>query len=66
MHCFKICIYLITFSVIYVSAMVCVYFLFLQRKEIVCGAVEPTDEECEWQSDHEEEELSVSCLMWRI
>uniref|UniRef100_A0A3B4DX53 Nucleosome assembly protein 1-like 4a n=1 Tax=Pygocentrus nattereri TaxID=42514 RepID=A0A3B4DX53_PYGNA len=32
--------------------------LFDKRKEIVTGAVEPTDEECEWHSDHEEEELA--------
>lgn len=32
-----------------------------QRREIVTGTVEPTDEECEWQSDREEEEeLAVS------
>ncbi|GAA6083967.1 nucleosome assembly protein 1-like 4b isoform X1 [Tachysurus ichikawai] len=32
--------------------------LFDKRKSIVTGAVEPTDEECEWQSDHEDEELA--------
>ncbi|XP_035376870.1 nucleosome assembly protein 1-like 4b isoform X1 [Electrophorus electricus] len=32
--------------------------LFDKRKAIVTGAVEPTDEECEWQSDHEDEELA--------
>lgn len=32
----------------------------LQRREIVTGEVEPTDEECEWTSDREEEELAVS------
>ncbi|XP_031425191.1 nucleosome assembly protein 1-like 4b isoform X1 [Clupea harengus] len=32
--------------------------IFDKRKDIVCGAVEPSDAECEWQSDHEEEELS--------
>lgn len=26
-----------------------------QRRNIVSGEVEPTDEECEWQSDHEDE-----------
>lgn len=32
-----------------------------QRRDIVTGSVEPTDEECEWQSDRdEEEELAVS------
>ncbi|KAL0189035.1 hypothetical protein M9458_016134, partial [Cirrhinus mrigala] len=25
------------------------------RRNIVSGEVEPTDEECEWQSDHEDE-----------
>ncbi|XP_066510682.1 nucleosome assembly protein 1-like 4 isoform X1 [Hoplias malabaricus] len=32
--------------------------LFDKRKDIVTGTVEPTDEECEWQSDHEDEELA--------
>lgn len=32
-----------------------------QRRDVVSGAVEPTDEECEWPSDKdEEEELAVS------
>lgn len=32
-----------------------------QRRDIVTGTVEPTDEECEWHSDREEEEeLAVS------
>lgn len=32
-----------------------------QRRDIVTGSVEPTDDECEWQSDRdEEEELAVS------
>lgn len=32
-----------------------------QRREIVTGTLEPTDEECEWHSDREEEEeLAVS------
>ncbi|CAG5958269.1 unnamed protein product [Menidia menidia] len=30
--------------------------LFDKRREIVTGAVEPTDEECEWNSDRDEEE----------
>uniref|UniRef100_A0A3Q0T6M8 Nucleosome assembly protein 1-like 4a n=1 Tax=Amphilophus citrinellus TaxID=61819 RepID=A0A3Q0T6M8_AMPCI len=30
--------------------------LFDKRRDIVTGAVEPTDEECEWHSDREEEE----------
>uniref|UniRef100_A0A8C1R9M9 Nucleosome assembly protein 1-like 4b n=2 Tax=Cyprinus carpio TaxID=7962 RepID=A0A8C1R9M9_CYPCA len=29
--------------------------LFDKRRNIVSGEVEPTDEECEWQSDHEDE-----------
>lgn len=38
-----------------------VYICVLQRREIVTGTVEPTDEECEWTSDREEEEeLAVS------
>lgn len=32
-----------------------------QRRDYVTGQVEPTDEECEWHSDRdEEEELAVS------
>uniref|UniRef100_A0A673KEA5 Nucleosome assembly protein 1-like 4a n=1 Tax=Sinocyclocheilus rhinocerous TaxID=307959 RepID=A0A673KEA5_9TELE len=31
--------------------------IFDKRRDIVAGAVEPTDEECEWQSDREEEDL---------
>uniref|UniRef100_A0A672QXT7 Nucleosome assembly protein 1-like 4a n=1 Tax=Sinocyclocheilus grahami TaxID=75366 RepID=A0A672QXT7_SINGR len=31
---------------------------FVQRRDIVAGAVEPTEEECEWQSDREEEDLA--------
>ncbi|KAE8296439.1 SLIT-ROBO Rho GTPase-activating protein 1 [Larimichthys crocea] len=30
--------------------------LFEKRRDIVTGTVEPTDEECEWHSDREEEE----------
>uniref|UniRef100_A0A3B5MV45 Uncharacterized protein n=1 Tax=Xiphophorus couchianus TaxID=32473 RepID=A0A3B5MV45_9TELE len=30
--------------------------LFEKRREIVTGAVEPTDEECEWPTDEDEEE----------
>ncbi|XP_061077572.1 nucleosome assembly protein 1-like 4 isoform X1 [Conger conger] len=30
--------------------------LFDKRRDVVSGAVEPTDEECEWQSDREDEE----------
>uniref|UniRef100_A0A3Q4GZG2 Nucleosome assembly protein 1-like 4a n=1 Tax=Neolamprologus brichardi TaxID=32507 RepID=A0A3Q4GZG2_NEOBR len=30
--------------------------LFDKRRDIVTGTVEPTDEECEWQSDRDEEE----------
>ncbi|TRY77605.1 hypothetical protein DNTS_024424, partial [Danionella cerebrum] len=29
-----------------------------KRREIVSGAVEPTDEECEWHSDQEEDDLA--------
>ncbi|XP_057185200.1 nucleosome assembly protein 1-like 4a isoform X1 [Triplophysa rosa] len=32
--------------------------IFDKRRVIVTGAVEPTDEECEWQSDREDEELA--------
>lgn len=32
--------------------------IFDKRREIVTGAVEPTDEECEWQSDKEDEDLA--------
>ncbi|XP_016380171.1 nucleosome assembly protein 1;1-like [Sinocyclocheilus rhinocerous] len=32
--------------------------IFDKRRDIVAGAVEPTDEECEWQSDREEEDLA--------
>lgn len=36
----------------------------LQRRAVLSGAVEPTDDECEWHSEGEEEELSVSiCLL---
>lgn len=36
-----------------------------QRRDIVTGTVEPTDEECEWHSDREEEEeLAVSTLLF--
>ena len=38
----------------------CVCVCVSQRRDIVTGTVEPTDEECEWQSDREEEELAVS------
>jgi hypothetical protein len=36
--------------------------MFFQRRDVITGTVEPTDEECEWQSDREEEEddLAVS------
>uniref|UniRef100_A0A673K3I3 Nucleosome assembly protein 1-like 4a n=1 Tax=Sinocyclocheilus rhinocerous TaxID=307959 RepID=A0A673K3I3_9TELE len=34
--------------------------IFDKRRDIVAGAVEPTDEECEWQSDREEEDLAVN------
>ncbi|KAF4095336.1 hypothetical protein G5714_024414 [Onychostoma macrolepis] len=32
--------------------------IFDKRRDVVAGAVEPTDEECEWQSDREEEDLA--------
>ncbi|GAA6107866.1 nucleosome assembly protein 1-like 4a isoform X1 [Tachysurus ichikawai] len=32
--------------------------IFEKRQAVVSGAVEPTDEECEWHSEGEEEELS--------
>lgn len=32
---------------------------------MVSGAVEPTDDECEWQSEGEDEELSVS-ICWDL
>lgn len=36
----------------------------VQRRAVVSGEVEPTDDECEWHSEGEEEELSVSiCLL---
>lgn len=40
----------------------------LQRRDIVTGMVEPTDEECEWTSDREEEDaLAVSAgLMFSL
>ncbi|XP_010863524.1 nucleosome assembly protein 1-like 4a isoform X1 [Esox lucius] len=31
--------------------------LFDKRRDVVVGAVEPTDEDCEWPSDREEEDL---------
>ncbi|XP_018608246.1 nucleosome assembly protein 1-like 4 isoform X2 [Scleropages formosus] len=30
--------------------------LFDKRRDVITGTVEPTDAECEWRSDHEEEE----------
>ncbi|KAJ8390901.1 hypothetical protein AAFF_G00098210 [Aldrovandia affinis] len=30
--------------------------LFDKRREVVSGAVEPTDEECDWHSDRDDEE----------
>lgn len=32
----------------------------VQRKAVLTGSVEPTDEECEWHSEGEGEELAVS------
>lgn len=34
-------------------------FVFLQRSDIVKATYEPTDEECEWKAD-DEQELTVS------
>lgn len=42
-----------------VKTLTCFYFSCLQRSDIVKAAYEPTDEECEWKAD-EEEELTVS------
>lgn len=43
------------------SVCVCLRRFVSQRRDIVTGSVEPTDDECEWQSDRdEEEELAVS------
>ena len=39
----------------------------LQRRDIVSSAVEPTDSDCEWPSDEEEEEdekLAVSLTIF--
>ena len=33
--------------------------IIFQRKEILNGNVEPTDSDCDWPSDEEEEELVV-------
>lgn len=40
-----------------------------QRRDIVTGAVEPTDEECEWHSDRDEEEelaVSIFCFVLEV
>ncbi|KAA0723328.1 Nucleosome assembly protein 1-like 4 [Triplophysa tibetana] len=37
-------------------------FCVLKRRDIVSGKVEPTEEECEWQSDHEDEEALAEDL----
>lgn len=37
-----------------------VCLLSFQREKIVNGKVEPTDEECDWPSDDEDEEEEVS------
>uniref|UniRef100_W5M0Q0 Nucleosome assembly protein 1-like 4b n=1 Tax=Lepisosteus oculatus TaxID=7918 RepID=W5M0Q0_LEPOC len=37
--------------------------LFDQRRDVVTGGVEPTDEECEWHSDREDEEELADELM---
>lgn len=36
------------------------YCACVKRRAVVTGAVEPTDEECEWHSEGEEEDLAVS------
>lgn len=39
-------------------------FCVLQRRDIVTGMVEPTDEECEWTSDREEEDALAVSAAW--
>lgn len=34
--------------------------LFFQRKTVITGNVEPTDEECDWPSDDEKEDEQLS------
>lgn len=34
--------------------------MFLQRKTVITGSVEPTDEECDWPSDDEKEDEQLS------
>ncbi|CAL9697312.1 unnamed protein product [Knipowitschia caucasica] len=36
--------------------------LFDKRRDIVTGTVEPTDEECEWQSDKDEDDELAECV----
>ena len=39
--------------------------MFFQRRDVITGTVEPTDEECEWQSDREEEEDDLA-VSWQL
>lgn len=42
----------------------CVCVFYPQRRDVVTATVEPTDEDCEWHNDREEEEeLAVSELI---
>lgn len=46
-----------------VHALECAYYklcapLYQKRSEIISGAYEPTDEQCVWESDEDEEALS--------
>ena len=43
----------------------CAAFSCFQRREIVTGSTEPTDSDCDWPSDEEEEDqkLAVSVFM---
>jgi nucleosome assembly protein 1-like 1 len=36
-----------------------VNFVVFQRGEVISGLYEPTDVECEWESDEKEEDLSA-------
>lgn len=37
-----------------------IIIMFLQRKTVITGSVEPTDEECDWPSDDEKEDEQLS------
>lgn len=48
-----------------IHALECAYYqkcaaLYEQRTEVVTGAREPTDDECVWESDEEDETLSTA------